>query len=104
MAYELSEETKRKLHYKALMIGTLKALKTYIEDQPTNELLDEVIDIADKLGDGYKLCKVDKLIELVEQMRDADFNYMNCTHCYTEGNKDACDTVLRLLREACDGA
>ena len=67
MAYELSEETKRKLHYKALMIGTLKALKTYIEDQPTNELLDEVIDIADKLGDGYKLCKV---IEVISDASD----------------------------------
>lgn len=59
--------------------------------------------IHEAIRNGYTLCKVNKLIELVEQMRDADFNYMNCTHCYTEGNKDACDTVLRLLREACDG-
>lgn len=101
MAYIMPERIKRKLHYQALVIGILKAIKEFIKDHQVNEVLDECIDIADKLGDGYKLVKVDKLIELVEQMRDADFDYMNHTSSYTEGNRDTCNIVLRLLEEAC---
>lgn len=101
MAYIMLERLKRKLHYQGLVIGILKATKEFIKDHQVNEVLDECIDIADKLGDGYKLVKLDKLIELVEQMRDADFDYMNHTYSYTDGNRDACNTVLRLLGEVC---
>lgn len=63
MAQIMTEEIKRKLYYKAVVTGSLKALKSFIKDEQMNEVLDECIGIADKLGDGYKLCRVDDIRE-----------------------------------------
>ena len=50
-----NDKLRRKIHYQALVIRILKAVKTFEEDEQIKEVLEECIDIADKLGDGYRL-------------------------------------------------
>ena len=93
MASVMSEKTKRKLHYKALVIGILKAVKNSIEDQQIKEVLDECIDIADKLGDGYKLCKVDDVTSEL---------YRRAETCKYAIEADTYLKIISLIKEACD--
>ena len=94
MANVMSEKQKRKLHYKALVIGTLKAVKNFTESQEIKEVLDECIDIADKLGDGYRLCKVDEVnSELYKRAETAKYVLEADTYL----------KAVELIREACDG-
>ena len=59
----LSEDIKRKLHYAAFNVGVLKSIKSFLNDEATVKVMDECIEINEKLGDGYKLCKVDDIRE-----------------------------------------
>lgn len=104
---KISKDVKRKIHYAAYNNGMLKAVKDFLKalvpkaSKDIIEVIDECIEINEKLGNGYKLCKIDEAIKIMEELQrqeDMGIGYYNppfyCERCimileaFIEGGKD----------------
>ena len=93
----------RKIHYAAYNNGMLKAVKDFLEaivpkaSKDIIKVIDECIEINEKLGNGYKLCKIDEAIQIMEELQrqeDMGIGYYNPPFY--------CERCIKILRDFCD--
>ena len=85
------------------IINQLESLKCHVEDmldseelwQKDAEALTVAIDVTKKLNDGYKLCRINEVLEVIGQIA-----WKN----HSKYGKDLIDIseVVNIIREACD--